>query len=101
MKKKISILLLLCSMVSVPSVFATKKCDTTDIEKSPVKTIVKKYYPHNLFVGMATQHRLINTLSVEIADREFDYITPAVSVSAMPPCPLLFIIIPLPPNQNQ
>ena len=24
-----------------------------------------------------------------------------VSVSAMPPCPLLFIIIPLPPNQNQ
>ena len=25
----------------------------------------------------------------------------AVSVSAMLPCPLLFIIIPLPPNQNQ
>ena len=25
----------------------------------------------------------------------------SVSVSAMPPCPLLFIIIPLPPNQNQ
>ena len=24
-----------------------------------------------------------------------------VSVSAMLPCPLLFIIIPLPPNQNQ
>ena len=26
---------------------------------------------------------------------------PSVSVSAMLPCPLLFIIIPLPPNQNQ
>lgn len=77
MKKKISILLLLCSIVSVPSIFATEKCDTTGLEKCPVKTIVEKYYPRNLFVGMATQHRLINTLSVEIADREFGYITPA------------------------
>lgn len=77
MKKKISILLLLCSMVSIQSLYATEKCDTGNLEECPIKAIVEKYYPRNLFVGMATQHKLINTLSVNIADREFGYITPA------------------------
>lgn len=43
----------------------------------PIRDIVSKLYPENVYVGVANKADLIGELSTEIADREFSYVTPA------------------------
>lgn len=63
--------------LSNPAYGATKNDNVTKFSEKSIKEIVEICYPRNLYVGMATQEKLIGKLSVEIADREFGYITPA------------------------
>lgn len=46
-------------------------------EQLSIRKLVEKYYIENFYIGIANHAKLIGQLSTEIADREFNYITPA------------------------
>lgn len=46
-------------------------------EKSIRELVAEKFTDGNVYVGMATHHRLFGTESLNILDREFSYVTPA------------------------
>lgn len=51
---------------------------TANAQDRTVKELVEKYYPKGrLFVGMANHQTVLNQMQGEIADREFNYQTPA------------------------
>ena len=78
MKQKLLVLFaLLMSIVSLAEASNKKGRKVCQQNPCALKDVVKKHYPKNLYFGMATQQRLIGKLSVEITDREFDYVTPA------------------------
>lgn len=78
MKQKLLVLFaLLMSIVSLAKASNKKGRKVCQQNPCALKDVVKKHYPKNLYFGMATQQRLIGKLSVEITDREFDYVTPA------------------------
>lgn len=76
MNTRLSISLFILAAAVAP-LRAAENQGNTAIDGCPIKTIVEKCYPQNLYIGMATQHKLLDSLSGEIADREFGYITPA------------------------
>lgn len=76
MNTRLSISLLILAATVAPLRAADIR-EASGIDGCPIKTIVEKCYPQNLYIGIATQHKLLDSLSGEIADREFGYITPA------------------------
>lgn len=51
--------------------------DKNALMKLPFRKIIEKYYSDRFYLGISNHAKLINGLSTEIADREFNYITPA------------------------
>lgn len=48
-----------------------------ELMQLPYREIIDRFYKGCFYLGIANQTKLIGTLSTEIADREFSYITPA------------------------
>lgn len=68
------LIVLFVSLLSAPSAKGVT-IDTTSSEL-PLKELALRLHPENLFLGMASQHRLLDTESGKIVDREFGYVTP-------------------------